>query len=163
MKKRLDKFVQKFKDANFEQAFIVLIGLFLVGVIFVTLTTSNDLPTNTGGQTGTDNSIIDNSVIDPNVITKGSNYIYYYKHGSILITGKTGIYYFQEEPTSQELDTIKDTMGLTSLELVDETYKAIQRSAPIEPVFPEEIILDEPRTTGKQIIPEGMDGTGIVD
>lgn len=162
MKKRIDIFIQKFKEANFEQAFIVLVGLFLLGVIFITLTTSPTAPVNPNSN-GTDNSIIDNSVIDPNVITKGSSSIYYYKHGSILVTGKSGIYYYQEEPTSQELDTIKTTMGLTSLELVDETYKAIQRSAPIEPVFPEEIILDEPRPTGRQIIPEGMDGSGVVD
>lgn len=158
--KRIQKFLLKFKNANFEQSLIVLIGVFLLGVIFVSLTTSGTGPSQTINP-GSGN--VSEPEFDPNQIMKSQKNLFSYKHGTIEVDGTIGTYFFQEEPTEEQIALIKSTLGLVSLELVDETYKTINRTNPIEPVFPDEPVLDLPRTSQPELPEDGIGEDAIVD
>jgi hypothetical protein len=172
MKAIIEKIKNFSKNLTFEKSFGILVAIFLLSILLIAVTspsTLNDIvtPSQNGVPRAPLNSDPYANSVDPNQLTRGRGDAYYYQYGQIVIEEKdTATYYYQRKPTDSELDMIKRQLGVEFINLVDETYKAVERTEPgplLEPpTSEEEVILNLPRV-GVEQSDEGIGPDAVVD
>jgi len=171
MKNLIEKIKKFGKNLTFEKSFVILMGVFLLSVIITAIISPtsinnvvNPFPSQLTNNLSTTPYV---SNVDPNTITRTRGDTYTYQYGQIVIEDEgVGTYYFQRKPTETELTLIKNQLTLSTLNLIDETYKAVERTDPSDilnpPTSTDEVNLNLQRV-GVEKSDEGIGPDAIVD
>lgn len=169
MNKLIENLKNLYKNVNFQQVFILLIVAFMLSIILISIlspTTLQQVVTPSRVVVQQRPEVTTNPFenrIDPNQIVSGRDNTYFFKNGQIILEDGIATYYYQVEPSPEDIENIRLTLNATSVNLIDEGYKSTNRENPLEPPlttpFP---VFNDPSFQADQS-PEGIGEGAVID